>query len=657
MRRYLLLVGLLLAGGASAQTAQTLPPGDTRTATLQPGEQHVYLVEAAADWFVSGRVDQHGVDVTVTITGPGDEQVARFDRAAMGAHGPEHFRFTTERPGAHRIEVAAAEEASAGRYTIRLRRAEPVATEPGERLDQLMAMFDDDTPGAVVAVMRGGEIDFVRSYGSANLAHGVRFTPQTPTNIGSTSKQFTGFALALLADRGIISLEDDVREHIPELPDFGHTITLRNLLTHTTGFREYINTLLLGGRRILEGDYIARDEVIEVVQRQPELQNEPGTEFNYNNTAFHLATVVVERATGRSFPEWMAEEVFGPLGMHNTVVRAHPGQVIPNSSVGYTVAEGGYQEARDLWASMGAGGMYTTPGDLARWMRNLRTGELGGENVRREMTTPNVLQNGESTNYSLGLFIDEDAGLSRWQHGGSDVAHRSHFYYYPTLDAGYVVLSNHAAIPGSIAREVAELFFGEHMTREPAPDEAAQAFDPDLIPSEVLDAYVGRYELEPMPGFVLEVRRDDDGLLVEPTGQPATRLIATSDSTFTLEGADASVTFHVEEDGVNALTLHQSGNHRARRMTDAEAVDLEPYVGRYFSAELETHYTVVLEDGELSLQHRRFEPVSLSHAEGDTFTGSLPVVNVRFTRDATGRVTGIRVGNGRARDVAFERIE
>jgi len=290
-------------------------------------------------------------------------------------------------------------------------------------------------------------------------------------------------------------------------------------------------------------------------------------------------------------------------------------------------------------------------------MANLGSGELGGPNVMREMTTANVLANGDTTNYSLGLFLDEEAGMRRWQHGGSDVAHRSSFFYYPELDAGYVVLSNHGSIPGSITREVAELFFGDHMEREPAPEEAAQAFDPELIPGELLDSYVGRYELIPMPGFVLEVTRDDNGLRLQAAGQPATRLVATSDSTFTLEGVDASLTFHIEDDGVHELTLHQSGNHRARRMAEGEEVDLEEFAGRYFSAELETYYMVSIDDGELVVHHRRFDPVVFAHSEGDSFTGSLPIVDLRFIRNDSGQVIGLHAANGRARDVWFERVE
>lgn len=643
---------LLFAGSAAAQQSEPLVIGQTYERSLEPGAAHVYTLPLEADWFASGRVDQREGAVTVTVTGPDDAHVDRFEAPA----GPNFFRFATDAAGTHRIQVSAASETEAARYVLRVRQPEPVATTPEGKVDQMMAMFGGDTPGALVAVIRDGELAFARGYGMANLGHDVPFTAETRTNIGSTSKQFTAFALALLADRGQLSLDDDVRKHIPELPDFGETVTLRNLLTHTSGYREFVNTLVLAGRQVLEADHISPDEILEVVQRQPRLQNRPGEEFNYNNTGYALAAMTVERVSGLSFPEWMDREVFTPLGMENTFVREHPGQIIANRSVGYLPAADGFRETPDLGASMGAGGIYTTAGDLARWMRNLHTAELGGAGVMHELTTRSVLIDGDTTDYGLGLFIDNDRGLSRIHHGGADIAHRSTFVYYPELQAGYLVQSNYSAIPGSIGRGVAEAFFGDHMVREDEPEQTAEEFAPEMLDRELLDAYAGRYELEAAPGTILTVSREGDQLRLETPGQSPAELDATSDSTFTIPGMDIGVTFHRDEGGaVDRLTLHQNGNHLARRLDDAPAVALDEYPGRYFSEELETFYHLALDDGELNLRHRRFGPVPLAHTQDDDFSASFPLGTLSFERDSDGRVTGFRVGNGRARDIWFEK--
>jgi CubicO group peptidase (beta-lactamase class C family) len=647
----LLVLGLCADDSHAQQTAR-LQVGQAVSATLPADDTLRYELDLPGGHFVAGRVEQDGVDATVTVTGPSGGRVLRAARVGRGS--PEAFAFATDTAGRYVIAIAPAESGSGGAVRVRLTRSEPVAGTQEGKVDQAAAWLSDDTPGVVVGVIRGGELAFVKAYGAADLTHGVAFTPETPTNIGSTSKQFTGFALALLASRGVLSLEDDVRKHIPELPDFGSTITLRHLLTHTTGYREFINTLIIEGRQVLEGDYIGPEEAVRVVQRQPKLQNEPGAEFNYNNTAFAMATMVVERVTGRPFAEWMREEVFLPLGMTKTWVRTNPGQIIPGRSSGYAAGEDGFREVRDLHGSRGAGGIHTTPGDIAKWMRNFKTAELGGPDVIRELTTSYVLASGEPTNYGLGLFLDTNRGLRRWQHGGNDVAHSSTFVFYPDLDAGYVVFSNYQGVPGGIAGVVANAFFGEYMTAVERPT-ATAGVD---VPAATLRRYAGKYEMTTLGGLLVTVELEGGQLRVQMPGQPPLPLQATSMTSFNVVGAPARITFNAEGEGVvEGLTFHQDGEHPGRRIADERpAVDLAAFAGRYFSEEMETFYDLSVEDGQLVIRHRRFGPAPLTHTDGDTFSGSLPVSQVIFHRDDQGNVTGFEAGNGRARGILFQRV-
>ena len=644
---------LLCVSGVHAQQAPRLQLGTPVRATLAGGDTLRYELNLPSSHFVAGRVDQDGVDATVTITGPSDRRVLRAARVGRG--GPESFAFATDTAGRYVIEVAPAAAGKGGALRVQLTRSEPVATTPEGKVDQAAAQLYKDTPGAVVGVIKGGKLAFVKGYGAADLTYGMPFTPETPTNIGSSAKQFTGFALTLLASRGKLSLDDDVRKHIPELKDFGRKITLRHLVTHTTGYREFVNTLIIEGRQVLEGDYIAPDEVIKVINRQPTLQNEPGAEFNYNNSAFSLATIVVERVTGRPFAEWMREEVFLPLGMTKTWVRANPGQIIPGRSVGYIPGEGGFREVRDLHGSAGAGGIYMTPGDAAKWLRNLKTGELGGPAVIKEMTTSFVLNSGSPSNYGYGLFLDTNRGLKRWQHGGNDVAHSSTFVYYPELDAGYVVFSNYQGVPGGIAGVVANAFFGEHMTAPPRP--TATAPSGVDVPAATLGRYAGKYEMATLGGLVVNVELQGGQLRVQLPGQPALPLRPTSMTSFEVVGAPARITFNTTADGaVEGITFQQDGQHTGRRIAEKPSVDLTSFAGRYFSQELETFYDLSVEGGQLVIRHRRFGPVALMHTTGDSFTGTLPVTQLVFRRDAQGNVTGFDAGNGRARGIMFDKV-
>jgi CubicO group peptidase (beta-lactamase class C family) len=642
---------LLCVGGVHAQQASRLQVGTPVPATLAADGTLRYELNLPNSHFVAGRVEQDGVDATVTITSPAGRRVLRAARVGRG--GPESFAFATDTAGRYVIEVTPATAGKSGAVRVQLTRSEPVATTPEGKVDQAAAQLYKDTPGAVVGVIKSGKLAFVKGYGAADLTYGMPFTAETPTNIGSSSKQFTGFALALLASRGKLSLDDDVRKHIPELKDFGKKITLRHLLSHTTGYREFINTLIIEGRQVLEGDYIAPDEVIKVINRQPALQNEPGAEFNYNNSAFSLATIVVERVTGRPFSEFMRDEVFLPLGMTKTWVRANPGQIIPGRSIGYIAGEGGFREVRDLYGSAGAGGIHTTPGDAAKWMRNFKTAELGGPAVIKELTTSGVLNSGSPSNYGYGVFLDTNRGLKRWQHGGNDVAHSSTFVYYPDLDAGYVVFSNYQGVPGGIAGVVADAFFGQHMTAPQRPT-ATSGVD---VPAAMLRRYAGKYEMTTLGGLLLTVELQGGQLRLQLPGQPALPLRPTSMTSFEVVGAPAQITFNTAADGaVEGITFQQDGQHPGRRVVEKPSVDLTSFTGRYFSEELETFYDLSVEGGQLVIRHRRFGPVALTHTNGDTFSGTLPVSQVVFRRDAQGNVTGFEAGNGRARGIIFKKV-
>ncbi|MCK5449186.1 MAG: serine hydrolase, partial [Gemmatimonadetes bacterium] len=588
---------LLMATPAFAQDAATpipVQPGEVYADSLGSEDTHAYTLELEADYFVLGSVEQITVDVVVTITDSAGEEVATFDGPGRG---PEMFRFTTETKGVYRFEVAPFEEET-GLYELEFSRVEPEATTPEGKVDQLMSIYSGEaTPGAVAAIVRDGEVEFARAYGMANLTYGIPMSVDTRNNIGSTSKQFTAFAILLLAERGELSLDDDIRDHIEELPDLGETVTIRNMLTHTTGYREFLNSLAMSGRRLDEGDYIDREEIIQLVQRQPELQNSPGSEFNYNNTSFALLTIVVERIADQPFPVWMAENVFGPLGMDDTAVRPHRLFIIPNSSMGYGPEDdGGFREVLDLGGAMGAGGIYTTVDDLALWMGNLQTGAYGGSQIVEQMTTRFILADGDTTAYGLGLFVDEYRGLKRIHHGGADAAHRSHFAFYPDLGVGVIVHSNVSSFDGSIPTDVTEAFLAANLASEEEEEATeAESFDPESFDPESFDEFVGRYELEEMEGFILTFSRRGDSLFTQATGQQELQIYPTSESTFDLRVVEASVTFHRNDEGeVTSITLHQNGDHTANRIEEeAWAPDQEAlaeFTGRYFSEELETFY-------------------------------------------------------------------
>ncbi|MDE2720875.1 serine hydrolase [Candidatus Palauibacter polyketidifaciens] len=651
------LLALLSTAEIAAQNTE-LEVGRRLPGTLAAGDTARYTIETGENDFVLGEVNQISVDVTARVLDPEGTQVGRFGGLGRGV---ERFGGRTAGAGVHTLELfVAGDDADAGgRYEVTLLRHEPVATDPEELADQIMSRFDGPhSPGGAVRAWRDGRTIFSKTYGMANLAYGLPFEEDTRTNIGSTSKQFTAFAIVLQAERGLLSLEDDIRKHIPELPEFEHTIQVKHLVTHTSGLREFLNLLRMTGRRLDHGDWIDRSELVDIVQRQPALQNEPGAEWNYNNTAFGLAAVIVERTSGQDFHVFMQENVFGPLGMTGTMVRPSTRHIVPNMSEGYTPGPDGYRQIGDLGGAVGAGAIYSTIGDLQTWAENYANPRVGTRESIDEMMTSFVLNDGEETGYGYGLSVDEQRGLKRVSHGGADVAHRSMFVYFPEINAGLTTQSNHAQFNSGVAYELAAAFFGDAMEEE----EDAGDFDPEDFDPEAFDEFAGRYALDAAPNFILTFTREDDTFYTQATGQQRLEIVPTSDSTFRLLAVEASVTFLRDPEGdVEGLTLHQNGDNHATRLEDDEAEAWEPtaedltdFAGRFFSEELETFYAFTVEDGSLVLHQRRLDRAELEPGEEDQFSGG--GLSFAFERDRNGQVIGFYISNVRTRDVRFGRV-
>lgn len=538
---------------------------------------------------------------------------------------------------------------------------ETAAPSPEAAVDSLMAAYDRaGSPGAAVLVFRGDQALLSRGYGQPDLEHGDSITPRTIFHVASVSKQFTAFAIALLAAEGRLSLDDDVRTHIPELPDLGQTVTLRHLLHHTSGMRDQWSLWVLGGGRM--DDVIRQDDLMRLITRQRELNFAPGTAHTYSNTGYTLLAEVVERVTGEAFGPWMKSHVFDPLGMASTQVYDDHQRIVPGRAYSYTQVDGGFQKAVLSYSNAGATSLFTTTEDLARWLRNLGSARVGGAQVSGMMRTRGVLAGGDTLPYALGIVVDRHRGLEMLSHGGADAGFRSFVSYYPALDAGVVVLGNVASLDAeAVARGAAEAFFAAEM--EPAPAAPAGADEPVMtVDSALLARFAGEWDVD---GGRVTVRfAPEDGRLFMEQNQRRAELRAVADSVFLLSEADIRFTFHREGDGpVTRATLVQRGRTipvQRRVPYTPSAAELRAYTGRYYSTELEAVYTVVLTDGALVARHRRHGDVPLAPRRADAFRGGEAWLEmVEFDRDAAGAVTGMRVSNasGRIRNVRFDKLD
>jgi CubicO group peptidase (beta-lactamase class C family) len=490
-----LLLCTFAPGLVVAQEAQPLTLNQPLTADLRPGGVHPYALDLVAGTFVFGEVNQISIDVVVKVVAPDGTQIAEFDNPARG---PESFSFTTEQAGVYRLEIRPFLEDETGRYAVHLRRTEPVAATPEGRVDQLMVVYDKpDTPGVALAITQDGAILYEQGYGSANLEYDIPITPETIFHVASVSKQFTAFAVTMLAAEGALSLDDDVRKYIPEVPDFGKTITLRHLIHHTSGLRDQWNLLAIAGWRL--DDVITKQHILKLISKQTELNFEPGAEMVYCNTGYTLLAETVARVTGEPFPAWTAENIFKPLGMTNTHFHDDHQMIVKNRAYSYAPSpNGGYQKSVLSYANVGATSLFTTVEDLALWTSNLQDGStVGGRAVVDQMHEPGVLNDGETLSYAFGLGISTFRGLDFVGHSGGDAGFRSYAGRFPEQQFVVVILSNHAsADPAGLARQVAEVYLSDDMEPPAAADSPAPPADETPTPSLTLTDFTGTYTSE-----------------------------------------------------------------------------------------------------------------------------------------------------------------
>lgn len=528
---------------------------------------------------------------------------------------------------------------------------------PAEKIDALFAEWDTpDSPGGSLAVIRDGQILYRRGYGRANLEYGVPNTPQTPFHVASVSKQFTAFAIHLLASEKKLSLDDDVRKHLPELHDFGKTITLRHLLHHTSGLRDQWDLLMMAGWRI--EDVITQEDILRLVWRQRGLNFEPGTAYLYSNTGYSLLGEIVRRVSGQTLREFTEARIFKPLGMASTHFHNDHTEVVEGRAYSYHSNGGsGFRHAVLSFSNEGATSLFTTVEDMAKWDRNLYDGRVGGMEVVRAMHEKGRLNSGKEISYASGLDISRYKGLGTVVHTGMDAGFRSVYLRFPRQRFSVVFLANLGSIDAArLAFSVADLF----LEGEFQPDPEAKNPPPEIRRAEVdpktFDAYAGEYWFR--AGFVREVLREGDQLYVRAPGSPKVELVPQSKTIFVARDAvRARYTFSRPRRGKSPRVRREAGEEilTGNRVESVAFTpgQLRAYEGRYYSEELGVLYTVTARDGTLHLRGQKRE------------AALIPKTRLRFDSDLGGvdfkrarrSVEGFTLSTFRARNVEFRKVE
>lgn len=531
-------------------------------------------------------------------------------------------------------------------------------------VDELLSQLGrPGIPGFAAAVIKDGKVVYRKGFGYANLEYGIAITPKTVFDVASLSKQFAGMAIAMLEEQGRLSLDDDIRKYVPEVPYFGKPITLRHLLHHTSGLRDWPQTMAVAGWKF--EDVISFQQILKNVSYQQKLNFEPGSKYLYSNTGYNLLAETVKRITGKSFRRWTDENIFTPLGMTGTHVHDDHREIVKNRAYSYIYDKTkGYLKAVENLTAVGSSSLYSTVDDLAKWMLNLETGKVGGKALIRKIHTRGFLDNGDELNYAFGLNTGDYRGLKRVRHGGTWRGFRSTLHHYPGRQFGVVILCNLASYnPERLAEMIADIYL-ETTTlpaagQVPASKGAAQTQIPgvnvNVNPADYRQ-YEGRYRL--INGVVITITREDSRLMGQIEGQPPFELFPGSGGTFFLKVVAARVVFQRDEKGkVNRLILCQGGKDipaEKFRRVKLTPWEMQQFTGSYYCDELDARYSIVIRDGRLAAAHRRHSDIFLEPEEGDRFSADEPFLNMmEFSRNKEGEVTGFKIDGSRARNIVF----
>ncbi len=398
--------------------------------------------------------------------------------------------------------------------------AVPVAAQAPDRarVDSIFAPWAaENSPGCAVGVYRGGAILFARGYGMANLEHGIPNTPASIFHVASISKQFAAFSIVLLAQEGRLSLDDEVRTHVAELPDFGPPITIRHLIHHTSGLRDQWELLALSGWR--SDDPKSEADILGLLRRQRALNFAPGAEYLYSNSGYTLLAVIVHRVTGQTLREFAAERIFKPLGMDRTHFHDDHTMVVPGRTAAYVQRGGDWAISIPVFDNHGATSLFTTVQDLAKWDANFTSPRVGDAAAVDQMHERGRLNDGSTIDYAFALSHGETRGLRTVGHSGSDAGYRADYLRFPDTGLAFATLCNTPVNAGELNRRVAEVFLGDRMAppaqpRGPANPPAAAAAPVAAPDRPDPDAFNGVWHSEEL-NATWTIRSEADRLVLE----------------------------------------------------------------------------------------------------------------------------------------------
>jgi CubicO group peptidase (beta-lactamase class C family) len=538
---------------------------------------------------------------------------------------------------------------------------------PSELEGRLDALFTEkagsDVPGLVAGIVKDGKLVYGKGFGLGSMEQLAPLGPKSVIDVGSVTKHFTSTAILLLEDEGKLSLDDEVRKWIPSLPDFGKPITIRRLLNHTSGLRDYFTLFALKGWQLERP--ITPAEVVDLMADQQDLNFAPGTSFNYCNTGYVLASEIVQKAAKEPMGAYLKRRVFTPLGMNSTLLNDNPATIIPRRVDSYRKAGTTWQRLSAPAMTVGDGGLYSSIEDFAKWDIALKNDTIKlkkGRLLDRLTDTSGFPAIG--TNYGLGLFVDTFEGAKRIQHGGDWLGFNAQYSMFPEKGFSVITFANEGTQIGkSLNYEASKLMLASMATAPAASVKEGEKKETPW-PGGLMSQMEGDWTAKGAGAELKITFRTANGRPeLQAVGQPALKLYALSDTQIFVKEVDLVIS-RTEVDATGKwtkATLEQKVGNTTVKLEMSRATPFvmtqeqaEGLAGKYWSPELKEIYTLKVVQNRVAWEQNG---QSLFLTMSSPTKGTVSMVTLNFVMDASGRATGAKLDAGRAVGIRLEKLK
>jgi CubicO group peptidase (beta-lactamase class C family) len=537
-----------------------------------------------------------------------------------------------------------------------------------KNLDKVFAEWDDNIykPGVAAGLLKDGKIVYLKGFGNADVSREVPVNADTKFQIGAMSKQFTAFAILLLEEQGKLSLSDDVRKYIPQLPDYKQTITIKHLLSQSSGLHDIMAIKEIAGWR--EKDVFTQKDALGLIFRQKELDFIPGTKFSQTSSGIILLTEVIKTVTGQTLAAFSQEHIFQPLGLVNTFFHDDNEMITPDIAFSYQVTKNSLKHNPINYSIVGTTNLYTSAADLSRWYLNFENPKVGSRKLIEKLTTPVTLNDGTTTfNPTAGRllygqqYLHAERGVPKIWTYGLEGGYASNIFIFPNQKIISFVLGNNNRYNGGLAMNMAAEVLGDIFPEPPSID--FSKLQTVKIPSQQLSAFAGNYwDNERASGLRFYVKNDTLRFQVLNSVNESS-LVPIDENIFQMViDSDDVIKFRFSKEGNNLKMIYTSGesdDHVYERYTSTvySEADLKDFTGTYYCESINATYNLSETNNTIITSSRAQNNIEFCAIKPDLFLSkNRNLGSIKFVRDQNNKITGFSVNSDRIRNLHFEKI-